>query len=507
MRSGVLRALALVVVVAAALRVLASGFLPYDDALRHAAKAVSGRPWTEILIMRPGFTLDSNPGWHAILGSLHRAFGLGEVDLVLVSVALLFVVFSLGPILILRRPESWLLALVLVGVLDPGELVRLMCGRPFLVSSAIVPLVLLLWPRLEGPRPAAAFALFVAGGALSCWVHGSYYLLAIPVAALFAAGRHRAGLRLAAAFAVGIPLGALLTGHPLGHLWQMLRHGYISVGVHHSTEALVTEFQPFDGRAGAVLTFFALLAWRAVRHKDAVAPWRDPTAVMTAGCWALGYVAARFWADWSVPALLTLAAVEIQDLLETAPDRRSGLVAAAAASVLLLLSMPADVQQRWSLNAGRPFLSRSNPTHAPWLPEPGGIVYNADMGVFYALFFRNADAPWRYTLGFEPALMRAEDYAVYEDIRRSKGATEAYLPWLQRLRPQDRLYVQQRSNSAPLIPGLEWFQPVYTIWAGRLPRPGGRPTLMPPAVTQPTPPPSQSVRPQAAPAAAAGTGR
>jgi len=62
MRAAVLRAFALVVVVAVALRVLALGYLPYDDALRHAAKAVSGRPWSEILLLRPGFELDSNPG-------------------------------------------------------------------------------------------------------------------------------------------------------------------------------------------------------------------------------------------------------------------------------------------------------------------------------------------------------------------------------------------------------------------------------------------------------------
>ncbi len=482
MRSSVLRALTLAVLAATALRVLASGFLPSDDALRHAAKAVAGRPWTEILIMRPDFTLDSNPGWHAFLGALHRAFGLDQVDLVIASVALLFLLFSLGPILILRRPESWVLALVVVGLVDPGELVRLMCGRPYLVSSAIVPLVLLLWPRLEGPRAGPTFALFVLCGALCCWVHGSYYLLALPVAALFGAGRYRAGLRLAAAFAIGIPIGALLTGHPLGHLWQMVKHAYVSIGVHHPSEALVTEFQPSDGRFGAVLTFFALLAWRAVRRKDAPAPWRDPTVVMTAGCWALGFVAARFWADWTVPAFMTFAAVEFQEMLESAADWRGGLAAAASACVLIFLSMTADVQQRWSQSTGRAFLSRSNPTHAPWLPEPGGIVYNADMGVFYALFFRNPDAPWRYTLGFEPALMRAEDYAVYEEIRKSKAATEAFLPWLQRLRPQDRLYLQRRSDSPPLIPGLEWFQPVYTIWAGRLPRPGEPP---PPAGARP----------------------
>ena len=92
--------------VVAPLRVLAQGYLPGDDALRHAAKAVGGRSWTEILLLRPEITLDSNPGWHALLGALHRFFGLGAVDLVLASVALLFVLFSLGPVLLLRRPAA-----------------------------------------------------------------------------------------------------------------------------------------------------------------------------------------------------------------------------------------------------------------------------------------------------------------------------------------------------------------------------------------------------------------
>ncbi|MGF2075582.1 hypothetical protein, partial [Enterococcus casseliflavus] len=88
-----------------------------------------GRPWTEILFLRPGIELDSNPGWHVLLGALHRWLGLGTVDLVLVSMVLLFVAFSLGPILLLRRPESWVFALVLLNVLDPGCLARLLCGR------------------------------------------------------------------------------------------------------------------------------------------------------------------------------------------------------------------------------------------------------------------------------------------------------------------------------------------------------------------------------------------
>ena len=33
------------------LRITGYGFLPPDDALRHAAKAVSGKPWPQILVL------------------------------------------------------------------------------------------------------------------------------------------------------------------------------------------------------------------------------------------------------------------------------------------------------------------------------------------------------------------------------------------------------------------------------------------------------------------------
>jgi hypothetical protein len=473
------QAIALVALVVAPLRILAQGYLPGDDALRHAAKAFSGRPWTDILLLRPEITLDSNPGWHALLGGLHRLLGLGVVDLVLVSVVLLFVLFSLGPVLLLRRPSAWLLALVLLLVAEPALVERLVSGRPFLVTSAIVPLVLLLWPRLEAPRPLAALVLFAACGAAATWIHGSYYLLALPVLALVAAGRTSAARRLALAFGAGVLVGAALTGHPFGHLRQMVLHGYLSVGLPKPAAALVTEFQPFDGRPLAVVALLALLAWRRARRPDSEPAWRDPVVVMAAGCWALGFVAYRFWIDWSAPALATLGALELQDAFERepAPRRRfAGWAIAGGAAVLLLLVTGSDLQRRWSEQVGRPFLVRENPTHAPWLFEPGGIAYSPEMGVFYALFFKNPDAPWRYALGFEPSIMLPENYRVYVEIKRSRGATEAYLPWVAKMTLSDRLYVQQRSNLAPPIPGLEWDQPVYGIWAGRRPRPvGGRP--------------------------------
>jgi hypothetical protein len=468
--------IALVALVLAPLRILAQGYLPGDDALRHAAKAVSGRPWSDVLLLRPGITLDSNPGWHALLGALHRGLGLGAVDLVLVSVVVLFVLFSLGPVLVLRRPAAWLLALALLLVLEPALVERLVSGRPFLLTSAIVPLVGLLWPRLEASRPLGALAFFAACGVAATWIHGSYYLLGLPVLALLLAGRTTAARRLALAFGVGILVGSALTGHPVGHLWQMLLHGYLSVGLPKPAAALVTEFQPFDGRPLAVIGFLALLAWRRARRPDAEPAWQDPVVVMAAGCWALGFVAYRFWIDWSAPALATLGALELQGAFEREPAQQRSIprwAIAGGAAILVLLVTGSDLQRRWSEQVGRPFLVRENPTHAPWLPEPGGIAYSPEMGVFYALFFKNPDAPWKYTLGFEPAIMLPEDYRVFCEIKRSRGATEAYLPWVAKMGSADRLYVQQRSNVAPPIPGLEWFQPVYGIWAGRRPRAAG----------------------------------
>ena len=46
------------------LRVLDTGYLPQDDALRHAAKAISGKTWAEILVLRP----DGYVGFRARMG-------------------------------------------------------------------------------------------------------------------------------------------------------------------------------------------------------------------------------------------------------------------------------------------------------------------------------------------------------------------------------------------------------------------------------------------------------
>ena len=52
------------VVVLIPLKIISYGYLPIDDASRHAAYAVSGKPWQEILVVGPSFGMDHLWGWH-----------------------------------------------------------------------------------------------------------------------------------------------------------------------------------------------------------------------------------------------------------------------------------------------------------------------------------------------------------------------------------------------------------------------------------------------------------
>src|SRR5215203_4732547 len=106
-------------------KIIGYGFIPADDALRHAAKAVSGKSWSEIMVMRPGFEMDIHPGWHAILGALHRGLNFNAETLVVVSIYGLMLVVSLAVIPWLRRPEAWLATLLAAAVFSPVMIKRL----------------------------------------------------------------------------------------------------------------------------------------------------------------------------------------------------------------------------------------------------------------------------------------------------------------------------------------------------------------------------------------------
>ena len=463
--SFTVRCLAFAVALLIPLRLLGQGYLPPDDALRHAGKAVSGKAWTDILVLRPDFQMDSHPGWHALLGLVHQVSGASAHTLVLLSVIGLFVAFCLPSLILLRRPEAFFLALAAMTLTEPPVLRRLFLGRPFEMTMAVLTLLCLCWPALDTadrPRWPVWVTATVALG-LTAWIHPSWYLLTFPALCFFLARRPRAGARLLVCLAGGVVLAALLTGHPWNFLVQSLAHPYLVFSGVTMSATLATEFQPYPGAPIFVVLFLGFAWWRGKTWEILS---RDPVFVLTVAGWLLGFVSARFWLDWGAPAAIVWMSLEIQDALgkSGAEDARPRLAQAAAACLTAFLIATADIGGRFTQVTDRSYLALLTPEAAHTLPDPGGILYTDDLALFYSVFFRRPDAPFRYVLGYEPGLMRPEDLAVYRAALKAR-TPDVYVPWIARMTPADRLIL--RSNTRPPVEGLEWMQVGPTLWSGR----------------------------------------
>ena len=83
-------------------RIISYGFMPLDDAMRHVAKAVSGKDWSEILVLKPEIMMDSHTGWHLILSYIYKITNSSPDNLIVFSVISLFLFFCLVPIFFLK---------------------------------------------------------------------------------------------------------------------------------------------------------------------------------------------------------------------------------------------------------------------------------------------------------------------------------------------------------------------------------------------------------------------
>ena len=461
-------------------KIISYGYLPADDALRHAAKAVCGKPWSEILVMRSDFPIDIHDGWHKVLGAIHRAFNADAEALVIVSVAGLMILVSASVLIQLRRPEAWLAALLAGAVFVPELLFRLSLGRPYLFTIAVFITLLFIWSAAEDdlPSPIAMLGsvLLIAAAA---WIHGTWYLLGFPAAGLFLTGRWRPMTGFLACWLTGSFLGACLTGHPFQSLGQSLRLVTQVFGHHLLTRQLFSEFLPSNGNYAAVLMVAAVLLWRSRSPDWKARELLHPIFLVAIVGWVLGLKVNRFWLDWGLPAMLVWVAITLQKqfrlYLHSESWTRLWVTFGLAAATFFQAT--ADVNSRWTLNMTAEYLTADNPNLAGWLPEPGGIIYSADANIFYQTFFKNPNAPWHYVLGFEPALMLPEDLEVMHKIDWNFGDLRAYEPWVRKMRPQDRLILRASTSQLsgkPNIPELEWYYGVTDYWIGRLPRQAGK---------------------------------
>jgi hypothetical protein len=462
------------------LKIISYGYLPPDDALRHAAKAVSGKPWPEILVTGPGFLIDHNFGWHLLLRQIYLRSGCGVEGLALLSVVALFTLAGWAVLPWLKRPEAWLVALT-AAVLVSDVPLRFLIGRPFLMTITGLLTILFFW-QVHGASPPRWRTVWwtVPLIALCTFMHGVWYLWALPVAAFFLAGQFRWGAALAAGWLAGAVLGAALTGHPLASLYQALDMACRAFVLHTTPRTMVTEFQPSSGEVFAPMILGGLLVLRRLANLPARPLTANPAFWLFWLAWVLSFKAWRFSEDWGWPALMVLIACDVQLLLQArvAADSFNRLALTAGLAAMTYLAITANAGGRWTSNLTQRYLTQDNRELKGWLPDKGGILYSADMGVFYQTFFKNPDADWRYILGYEPALMPVEDFKVYHSILWNFGAAAAYKPWVDKMRPPDRLVLRGGPDGLPVSTQLEWEYAAGSFWIGRTPR-------VPPAGTRP----------------------
>ena len=451
-------------------------WLPNDDALRHAAKAVSGRAWTDVLVLREGAELDQHPGWHAFLGMVHGWTGGDAAFITVFSYIALFILFCLTPVPVLRRPEAWVAALLLCTVLAPDMFIfRLMRGRPYLFTMSVLTALLLIGRGERLGKTGAGGALLLI--ALATYVHSAWYVFVLlPMAFALAGAWRKAGV-FAVCWLAGSLLGAALTGHPVAYLTQQFEHAVLSFSNGAVFRQLVGEFTPLF----PAWPFPLLAVLIALMKKNVCGEWprkmlRDPIFILAVLGWVMGLRVYRFWADWGLPALLLWMTFELEAMLDRMPRgawMRVGLTLFLCG--VFYLGATADREGIWSnqrvsypgsgQSAGQ---SRTAPWPADeWMPGEGGIVYADSMCVFYDWFLDRPDAPWKYILGFESGLMPPDDLRIYRDLQYCHFDPRAYQPWVAKMRPQDRLVMRMARPED--IPGLEWKGIDRDGWIGRKP--------------------------------------
>ncbi len=461
--------LVVLVILAIPMQIISGGYLPADDALRHVAKAVSGKAWPDILVTGDTFKIDHNLGWHTILGTLHQSLGWTPEALIVFSVVALFFIVNGAMLTWLKRPEAWLVALLAAMIVSDLPQ-RFMLGRPFILTSTV--LMTILFAAQKAQPNWKNFLLFTALITSCTFVHGVWYLWALPIAAFFFAGQFRWMLLLLGAWAIGVSCAGLLTGHPVDYVSQAFSMALNSVGHHATNRTMVSELQPFGGDILAIIIVGALVSLRLYTKPTAPSLVKNPAFWLICGCWILGFRIGRFWEDWGWPALMVLIAAEVEFLLlaKFAVDSLRRLLLVAIIAAATFLSVTSDLHSRWTQNLTWSYLTPENPDLTGWLPEQGGILYSADMTIFYQTFFKNPRGDWRYQLGYEPALMPVDDFETYHKILWNNGDAKAYAPWVKKMKPADRLVIRGNGGPPPNIPQLEWNYGVSGIWIGRTPR-------------------------------------
>jgi hypothetical protein len=288
--------------------------MPLDDAKRHAAKVISGKSWQEILVLRDDIKIDSHPGWNFILTSLHSITSWNAKTLVLFSVVLFYVFIMMVPLLLVRKPESWAIAVLVALVIYSSMATRLLTGRPFLIVMFFVVFICFHWRQLSGKKIKYTLPVALIGlSAASTWIHSSWYLLLLPVLSFVCAQQWRGAFRLAAFTAGGVVIGACLTGKPVLYIASTISHAFHVFSLI-PRDDLVFELLPLIEWWQPLLAAGVVLLIRHASGEGKKELLYTPVIFLACIGYVLGFFSARFWADWGLPAFTVWMAMEIDAL-------------------------------------------------------------------------------------------------------------------------------------------------------------------------------------------------
>ena len=469
LRSGIL-VLCLAVFLLVPLRIVSYGYLPPDDALRHAAHAVDGRDWSEVILLNPEFRpgTDSHPGWHRFLRAVHVRTGWPPSALVDFSVLLAFLTFTVAGLIAFGNPPAWLLACAVMAVIEPALFQRLLMGRPVFFSMTALLIMLCLWTRARPARWWVEALVGLSAFTVSLVMHPSaWYLWLIAVLPLAACRRWRSLLVMAAALVASIAAASVVSGWYNTLLVPLLELKHALFQADAVGSRLVTELQPSGGAYSSLVVVALLLMARCLRGANLRAEIFQVDFCLMLVAWMMGLFVVRFWTDWGLPAMAIWTSRQIRDGLELKPSGLArhwdtiGLVGLAVG--VFYLGVTANVEGRYTQALKSPALIGPIGELAAELPEDGGVLYAGDMGVFYAIYYRLPHARFRYSTAFEIGMMPPEDLNVLRAIQ-SSGGVRAYKPWFDKMTSKDRIFVN--APVKPAWPGME-FTDFYGAWMGR----------------------------------------
>lgn len=268
---------------------------------------------------------------------------------------------------------------------------------------------------------------------------------------------------------IAILLGACLTGYPFLFLKQTLMHGFNALTQIPRQYMLVPEFRVGAGIPILVIAVILIIFQRMIRNDSDSEVIDNPVFIMAVSGYVLQFAMVRFWFDLGFPALSIWIATEMDEMLKKNSDafswKRVGIVMFLC--VTLYLYVTGDYKDRWSTEPDKKYISSEYPADREWMPEPGGIVYNLEMHVFYKSFYKNPNAPWRYVLGFEPAMMTDENLNVYKNVLLAPNL-DSLQPYIKKMTHRDRMVTMRKLTDKPDTPGLDWhYMPNNGIWIGK----------------------------------------